>query len=206
MPFKFRYWAKNNKGESADGEIEALDIEEAKKKLREQGLSVESINIALDQTLVVKQVSKTKEKEKPAGEQAQARFDWKKNLPYLGAGAVILLLLILVPVLSGGLGERVDTRVKYEVAKFDDYSVGDTIRLNFFITIADGSKEGEMKYVAKKVFDEAQGRMASLSQAMFSFFYKGQDFNTAAPVAVLKWNWDNSGIWDYKFSSSNSGQ
>jgi type II secretory pathway component PulF len=79
----FRYQIKDTNGIDGNGEIEALDVDDAVKKLQEQGLVVISINIVkpIEQAIAYFQKEKTKNKK---GRDAQA---WG-----------ILLLILAVPI------------------------------------------------------------------------------------------------------------
>ncbi len=203
MAFRFHYWARNTEGEKVQGDIEAADIDGARKKLMTDGLDVESIHVVFGSGAVGQTPAGPETVHPPKGAPAVSAADVRRVVPFFGAGLAVLVIFAVSPLFfksCSSAPRAVDTSVRFNVVKFDDISDPGTVRKDFYITIAPQAGEEEIKYAARQVFDDDKQRVRNLEEAMFHFYYPTQDVNTHTAVAVLRWNWDGSGQWETSFS------
>jgi hypothetical protein len=208
--YSFRYEAKNAQGDILSGEIRAVDLEAAKAKLKEHGLEILSIHVQLWKepgaraaaTVTSKNADDKKKTVafKPPGwpgkEQQQVGFG------LLAVGFLVMFGFILFPTLFGSKGGQsaINQNIEFKIVKFDDLSEGDVLRKDYSVLVPHGIKKEEVKYLAQKIFDQEKKKMPQLSQAMFRFYYSDQDYKKTEPVALLVWNWEESGAWENTFS------
>lgn len=226
MLYSFRYEAQNAKGEVLSGEIMAVDLADAKAKLKEQGLEVRNIHVELWKKPVAHHSLATSSSEKSPGEKEQPAIrnipSWSRKAEepvsysshalngvyvFLAFGFLLVLGFVLFATFfSSKLGlTKINENIEFKVVKFSDLSEDDVLRREYTVVVPHGIKKEEVKFVAKKVYEREKSKLPKLEQAMLQFYYPDQDHNKVEPVALLLWNWEGSGKWDNTFSLIDEG-
>jgi len=123
-------------------------------------------------------------------------------------GLIACLVLFALAIIPRIFFHRkpINRNIAFEVVETKDISQEDVIRKDYSVTVPQGIREEEIKYVTQKIYGQMKKKTADLSEATFHLFYTGSDLMVHAPIAVVRWNWEGSGEWEYSFSLDRAEQ
>jgi len=209
MAFKFRYLARDKEGKPVQGELESNNIDGAKKKLATEGLTVESIHVVFGGTGPAQPPSRSEDAAAPK-KAAPLVSDGNllRILAYWGIGIIFLFIVVGVLLFSQSRSPKAgsQTNLKYELLKTEDVGEGVVAAKDFFIMIDSQLGKTQLRKISQRLFDAEKAKSGKLEEARFRFYTSQADYSLGAPYAVLSWNWNGWGAWDYTFTSQSSGQ
>jgi len=195
----FSYKAKNAQGRYFDSQIEAEDEKEALEKLEAQGLWVITLMPAAPKT---PSTEPTKEPALPSAVPVKTRI-----FQPLAVVLIIGCFVLLAGVLRFRGEERPsEKRVPFQIIQEEDYdSQGDYLRYHYHLTVERDINRSEILRAAQDARDKKKSENPRIQEMMFSFYYSGQKVQEQKPVAVLRWNWGKSNVWESSFHLDRGG-
>jgi hypothetical protein len=201
MSSTFIFHAKDKEGRYHDGTIEAWHQDDALGKLESQGLFVISLrdqnaSASSQVTSSTAGSSATSIERKAQIEKIKRKISLSWQWSLLAVASVVLLLVTRIEC---DYVPR-DGKVDYKILQADNLTKAE-IRI-FRVSVNRKASRGAIKLAAKQLFAEDQKTHPSMKQAMFEFFFTDQNLIIHQPIATLRYNWDNSNIWEETFSFS----
>ncbi len=189
---RFRFHAKNRNGDYEDGEIESLSQNHALDQLDAKGLSVISIS-EIKQTSPQDAPPQATPPKPPAISKALAN----KLLYGFIVCAFILSVLFLAGIVRDGSKQA---RLTYHIVRVKPSGPNDFRRKDITIKVPRGARSKFIKTVSQKIYDDVKKNNPVMEEAQLFFFSENQDVDVHNPIAVLRWNWEGYGAWEYNFS------
>ena len=118
----------------------------------------------------------------------------------MAIGVIVLIIIFSVFRVNCDWALTKTKPVAYKILKSDNVQSRDPSAKIVILQIPSGSSRAEIKATAKKALTKLQQDNERLEQALFKFFFKNQDPKRHNAAAVLRYNWEGSGQWEYTFS------